>query len=561
MGRDVTAADATELAEQLGGRLRGVASPLEPCLSDGRNSACTSALANLRNPYFIEDEPGAYHTTGWLDAYESRHSAYVVAAETAADIVAAVRFAGDRDIRLAIKGTGHDYLGRSSDPGSLLVWTHGMREISIHDAFSPRGENGPGVPAVTVGAGTRWLEVYQALDKQGRYVQGGGCTTVGAAGGFVQGGGFGSFSRHFGTAAGNVLEIEVVTAGGEVVVANPSNHPDLFWALRGGGGGTFGVVTKVTMRTHPLPETLGAVAGTIRASGPRSFRLLVGKLVELFPKLCDEHWGEQIRLGEDNSAEFSLVAVNMSDEETQALWQPFLGWVKGSPDDYTSDVFVVTIPFGSFWDAHARDELAPDMICHDDRPGQPGDRFWWAANQNEVSWYINAYQSRWLPRQLFDEAPEVLAEALFEATRHWHVGIHLNKGLSGAAREALERDRTTSINPAAFEAAALVIAASSQQEAFPSVPGLQPDPRLGRARAHQVSRAMEIIRDATPGAGSYVNETDYFEPDWQHSLWGENFARLLAIKQRYDPTNLFSVHHGVGSEGMGQPDPRQRRSM
>jgi FAD/FMN-containing dehydrogenase len=96
--------------------------------------------------------------------------------ETAADIAAVVRFARERGIRLAIKGTGHDYLGRSNAPGSLLVWTHAMRDINVHAAFVP-AEAPPdgqhGTPAVTVAAGTRWLEVYQALAPHGRYAQGG----------------------------------------------------------------------------------------------------------------------------------------------------------------------------------------------------------------------------------------------------------------------------------------------------------------------------------------------------------------------------------------------------
>ena len=351
-----------------------------------------------------------------------------------------------------------------------------------------------GVPAITVGAGTRWLEAYQVLAGHGRYVQGGGCTTVGAAGGFTQGGGFGSFSRHYGTAAGNVLEAEVVTASGEILVANATQHTDLFWALRGGGGGTFGVVSKMTMRTHPMPGTLGAVAGTIRASGEHEFRRLLRQLVRVLPSLCDGHWGEQIRLNEDNSVEFSLTAVDLSDDEAQTIWHPFLTWVQERPGSFTSDVFVVTVPFDSFWDPAVWDQLAPEVICHDNRPGEPGNHFWWAANQGEVSQYLNAYQSRWLPSHMVEGSPDALADALFEASRHWHVGIHFNKALSGAAPEALARDRTTSINPAVFDAAALVIIASAQQYAFPRVPGHEPDYELGVTRARQVARAMDVIR-------------------------------------------------------------------
>jgi hypothetical protein len=126
--------------------------------------------------------------------------------------------------------------------------------------------------------------------------------------------------------------------------------------------------------------------------------------------------------------------------------------------------------------------------------------------------------------------------------------LHVNKGLWGTPSEVAERDRATSINPAAFEAAALLISASFQDHAFPGIPGHEPDPVAGAAHARQVGEAMSPIRAITPGAGSYVNETDYFEPDWQASFWGANYPRLLEIKRSRDPANLLRVHHGVGSE-------------
>jgi FAD/FMN-containing dehydrogenase len=93
------------------------------------------------------------------------------------------------------------------------------------------------------------MHVYDAVTtKAGRYVQGGGCATVGVAG-LVQSGGFGTF----GTAAGGLLEAEVVTADGQVRIANACTNPDLFWGIKGGGGGSLGVVTRLTLRTRELP--------------------------------------------------------------------------------------------------------------------------------------------------------------------------------------------------------------------------------------------------------------------------------------------------------------------
>ena len=167
-----------------------------------------------------------------------------------------------------------------------------------------------------------------------------------------------------------------------------------------------------------------------------------------------------------------------------------------------------------------------------------------------MSWYLHSYQSRWLPRRLLD-TPDTLADTLLRASRPLGVRLDFSKALSGAAASALSRDRATAISPAVFDAAALALCASWEQYAYPGVPGHEPDPKLARAGQQAVTEVMDIIRAAAPQAGSYVNETDYHEPDWQRSFWGDNYPRLLEIKHAYDPGNLFRVHHGVGSEATG----------
>jgi len=427
-----------------------------------------------------------------------------------------------------------------------------MRDVTVHDTFEITGADGSRerVPAITVGAGTRWLEAYVASTGRGRYVQGGGCTSVGAAGGFTQGGGFGSFSKRFGTAAGNMLEVEVVTADGEILVANEAQHEDLFWALRGGGGGTFGVVTKMTFRTHEIPETFGAAIGTITAHSDSDYRRLVRAFVDFFPHHLDnEHWGEQVRLAPDNTIEFALTMLDLGETDARSVWKPFTDWVAQHSDVVSGEIFFASLPFTAMWDVDWWATNVPDFITRDDRRGQPSGLYWWASNQGEVSQYLHAYRSRWLPRAQFEgSAADTLADALFEASRHWRFTLHTNKALSGAAAAARDRDRRTCINPAAFDAAALLIMASNEQYAYPGVAGHEPDHTAGRAIVARIDAAMRPIRETTAGAGAYVNEADYFEPDWQHSFWGDNYSRLLDVKRRYDPTNLFRVHHGVGSE-------------
>lgn len=152
----------------------------------------------LRNPYYIRDQVGLTQSSGRIDGWRSAPSVYAVRAKDAADVSAAVRFAARHRLRLIVKGGGHSYLGGSNAPDSLLVWTRDLETIELHDAFVPAGTHAEPMAAVSVGAGCIWHDVYDTVTTRGgRYVQGGGCTTVGVAG-LVQGGGFGSFSKTYG---------------------------------------------------------------------------------------------------------------------------------------------------------------------------------------------------------------------------------------------------------------------------------------------------------------------------------------------------------------------------
>jgi FAD/FMN-containing dehydrogenase len=489
------------------------------------------------NPFALEDAPAATQSRGWLDAWTPAASPYIVAAETPSDVAAAVTFARTHHLRLVVKGTGHDYLGRSSAPDSLMIWTHAMRAIAVDDAFVPQGCHVPALPAVTVGAGARWSEAYQEVSiVHRRYVQGGGCTSVGVAGGFLQGGGYGSWSRKFGVAAASLLEAEVVTADGEIRIANACQNSDLFWALRGGGGGTFGVVTKVTLATYPLPASFGIVAGTIESPTPQAFRALVGEVMMFYrDQLANEHWGEHIEL-EGQKLTFSLAFEGLDQAQAEAAWAPLRAWLAQHPEQVAKFV-VRAMPAELMWNAAMLHVVAPDAIRLDDHPDAPATQFWWAGDGFQVGAYWYAYQSRWIPQHLL--GGDALADALVEAAQKWSLQLHFNKALGGAAPEAIARSKETSVNPAVFDASALVI--------IGALTGATPDPTKGAEQRDAVAAAMAPIKKLTPAA-SYVNETDYFEPDWQHSFWGTNYARLLSIKHAVDPTNLFVCHHCVGSE-------------
>jgi len=547
-----SAAEWQSLGQKLTGKLLQPRSPLAPCAEDFASAGCSRALQTLKNPYALQDDPGATESLGFLNAWDAAPSEYAVAAETPQDIALGVRFARDHDLKLVVKGTGHDYLGRSSAPRSMLLWTHQMRRISVQDAFVPAGcpASTPASPAITVEAGVRWLEAYQAAGKHGRYVPGGGCTSVGAAGGFLQGGGFGPWSNAYGISAAGLLEAQVVTADGVLRFANACQNADLFWALKGGGGGTFGVVTQVTLLTHPAPANMGFAVGELKAKDDASYLELLRRFFAFYRSdLMGPTWGEHVTVRPRNTIELTLSFVGLTGEEARQRLDPLVDALRKEPDRFTASLQVLAVPGDKVWDRAYAEEHVAFAIQPDTRPGADA-LWWWKSNQGEVATYWYTYQSRWLPKALFAaDSVDRLAKLLFDASRHWPLEIYFSKGQASAAEDALRRGRETSINPVVFDATALVIAGANGAGSN-EVPGHHPDASEGADEKARVTAAMDVIRAATPDSGSYVNETDYFEPDWQRSFWGKNYARLLEIKRRYDPDGLFRCHHCVGSEDL-----------
>jgi FAD/FMN-containing dehydrogenase len=540
-------AEWTQLARSLQGKLVQPKSPLEPCRADVASPACAAAARVLKNPYAIQDDPGGTQSLGYFGAWTAEPSAYAVAAETARDVVTAVNFARQHHLRLVVKGAGHDYLGRSSAADSLLVWTHPMRRLAVEESFVADGcPPETSAPAITIEAGARWLEVYQEAARHRRYVQGGGCMSVGAAGGFLQGGGFGPLSKQYGAAASNLLQARVVTADGALRVANACQNAGLFWALRGGGGGTFGVVTEVALKTDPLANEIGFVSGSIRSKDDQAFVDLLRQFVTFYGRsLENEHWGEKAVIKSNNALLLSMPFVGLTSDQAKQIWAPFRTWLEQQSERLQTKLEVVMAPGGAIYDPDLLEQHG--VSIHRDDRTEHSSLFWGADNQGEVATYWRAYTSRWIPAAMFEESNAgELASVLFRASREWSVEVFFDKGLAGASAGALARGRQTSMNPAVFQAAALAIVASDGEGA-PGVQGHEPDLHAAQTDRAGVMAAMKILRDATPGGGAYVNEADYFEPDWQRSFWGDNYGRLLDVKHKYDPDGLFTCHHCVGS--------------
>ena len=172
--------------------------------------------------------------------YDGARPLAVLSVAGAKDVATAFAFAQDHGVRVAIRSGGHSYPGWSAGDGALVVDVRPLHRVSLSGTTA------------TIGAGASLVQVYDGLGTRGRGIAGGSCPTVGIAG-LTQGGGVGVLTRAHGLTCDAVTAMRVVLADGRIVTATADQEPDLYWALRGGGGGHLGVVTSFTMRTFAAP--------------------------------------------------------------------------------------------------------------------------------------------------------------------------------------------------------------------------------------------------------------------------------------------------------------------
>ncbi|KAF5354162.1 hypothetical protein D9756_007141 [Leucocoprinus leucothites] len=251
------------LTESVSGRLVHAVPSGQYC----RQTNCTDvewASAKWRN-----EIPGAMNLVNFEQDYDSNPPSlcgrttpencgqgdvplYAILAESVENIQASVNFAREHNLRLSVKASGHDLLGRSTTKNSLLIHTHKLQSIDFTNNFHV-GDVNLG-SAVTVGSGVGLSAMYNASKEVNKIFVGSSAATVVAAGGYIQGGGHSVLSPLLGLASDNVLEFNVVTADGSVRRANEAENSDLFWAMRGGGAGSWGVIVNATFRTYPTFE-------------------------------------------------------------------------------------------------------------------------------------------------------------------------------------------------------------------------------------------------------------------------------------------------------------------
>jgi FAD/FMN-containing dehydrogenase len=318
------------------------------------------------------------------------------------------------------------------------------------------------------------------------------------------------------------------------------------------GAGNFGVVTRVTLKTHEMPKLVGGVSMAIRAASDAAFRRLIGRFVSFYKEgLFNPHWGEEVHLQPDNTFDVAMAFQRLDQPQARAVWLPFLDWVSGSPQDFTttSPTAIVALPARDYWDGEYLRTHFPKAYLADDRPDAPRGNVWSAGDAPEASQFMHGHASAWLPASLLNEDQQQrLVDALFASSRHWAVGLHCNKGLAGGPADPVAATRDTAMNPAALEAFALAICAARSVMSFPNIRGHEPDLAVARQQAVSVEKAINEMFRVAPAWGAYVSEDNYFQKNWQQAYWGPNYLRLVAVKKKYDPAGLVFVHHGIGSE-------------
>jgi FAD/FMN-containing dehydrogenase len=419
---------------------------------------------------FAPGDPGYdEHRLGWNRTIESR-PALVAAAEHAADIQHAVRAARDHDVPLAIQATGHGIVAAAD--GALLLKTSAMAGIAI----DPRRR------IARVGPGAVWADVNRAAAEFGLAGLAGRCSTVGVTG-YTLGGGQSWLSRTFGFAADSVISADVVTADGTALTASARQHPDLFWALRGGGG-NFGVVTSLEFRLYPVVHVFGGMSlypleratDTLTAYRQWALDEPAGmNTAVLLPRLPDGRRVLAIRV-------FHHGAV----EPARRVLAPLLD-VAGPP---LLDGFAV--------------RTFPDASTATNGPDAPP-----MAHRQTIEMFHA------LPNDAIDaivEAAAADAPLAFVEVRHW-----------GGAMA----DQPPGAGPA------------GHRDVPFSVLSVGPYPA---GDAHLDRLAARLAPHAT--GGSFL--TLLTDPGKTRTAFTDaNYARLAAIKRTWDPDNVFRLHHNI----------------
>ncbi|VDC02798.1 unnamed protein product [Peniophora sp. CBMAI 1063] len=512
-----------DLNSTVDGRLLAVVPSAKACADMG----CTPA--QWSSAVFRNTLPGQMNTYNWEQNYTSKPAElclyndtsscsqgdvplYAINATKPEHLQAGVLFASQYDLRVAVKSSGHDYLGRSTARNSLLLWTQYLQDVEFTDSFMVGGQDKGS--AVTIGSGVGLKTIYAATKEVGKMVVGGTAATVSAGGGYTQGAGHSAFSPIYGLAADNTLQYEIVLANGSFVTANEVLNSDLFWALRGGGAGSWGVITSATMQTHSIFNATAHRANILFSSTSQAAAAMTVHAQHIFDY-------DELRAGQyfyvynigggESLLQVSTLFANVSGDDAQAALAPFLADVQAVGATLVNETVVTA--------------LVNDIVgAADDSAG-----------------YSGVLGSRLMPAAQYEQNPSVIGAAYKTLLDQGVAGV---LGHLVAGGKVLENaDISSAITPKWRTAKTHVIAAMNWNDTTSPSDVVELQERF-------FAQNVPVLAAATGegDSGSYSNEANVLEPDFKTTFYGPNYDRLSAIKAQYDPEDLFIVRAGVGSE-------------
>ncbi|KAF1962711.1 FAD binding domain-containing protein [Byssothecium circinans] len=469
-------------------------------------------------------------TAGKRGCSIGKYPVYAVNVTSAEQIAQALEWARKKNIRVVIKGTGHSYPGRSTGYGSLSIWTHNLRGISYLPSFNPDScpINGT-LPAARIAAGHTGIEVQLEMAKHAKIVVTGANPDVGMVG-WITGGGHGLLSSTYGMGADNLLEATIVTPSGDILLTNPCKNSDLFFAIRGGGGSTYGVVTEIVVKAYPSPRVTRSVFH-FAATSPNvtnQYWDLVAFIHAEMPRLkVGGMQGYYYMVGPPTYPTLAMIwtffLYDKPNGTVESLLSPIEERLKSESDLFQYQSEITTSE--TFIDA---------INVFSNEPVASGGSAY-------ASWFLS-------PRSLAN--PNITADVFKKIgptsdAAHPN-GVISNPGLLGhliaSPSQPSYYPNVISMNSAWRITLTNIIIVEGWPEgiAQPLIDSVYSD----------VTAKTQYLRDLSPETGAYFNEPDSYEPQWQHAFFGGSYGKLWEIKRTVDPYHLLWCRRCVGSEAL-----------
>ncbi|KAF7592159.1 hypothetical protein BBP40_000646 [Aspergillus hancockii] len=462
------------------------------------------------------------------------YPAYIVNATSEQQISEALLWAASRNIRIVVKGTGHDLNGRSSGAYALSIWTHNLRNIQYSPRWQLPTSNGSADVIIT-GSGNNWGTVYTFADKYERVVVGGGDGTVGL-GGYLQGGGHGPLSSQFGLGADQIYQATVITTDGRRLIANQKQNQDLFWAIKGGGAGQYGVVTEYVLKAHPAPTKV--VSGGLQVYAAKNANAdaawkAVAAVVSSLPDVMDARIGGTVNVFTGSMAKQSL---GLNYTVPGAAIVPSLS-------GYYINQDVLKKALNTLAEKAIVASGDKSSIIVKFTPIKTSDSFLESFGPTTGSSIGQGIMStRLLGRaELSDISQQDLITYLQQLMYNSSMMLFGLQGGPGTAHVPVSM--RGAVNPIWRKAYVhlLTFGISVNGTGVPSV-------EFKKAAEWAEKYRESVWRKWAPNTGAYMNEANPFNSQWKHDFYGVYYDRLLEIKDKYDPSGSLYVLNGVGSD-------------